>query len=293
MTGFRTSVAVVGTIALAALGWPAVPGQAAAPKDEVVIGISQEPDVLVPGLGGNLAVSSEVIMALFVAGAFWSDELKLVPVQAKEIPTLENGLWKLLPGGKMQVTWHLKPSKWADGVPVTAEDYVFTHRAVMNDKVPVVDRVFEKHIENIFAPAPDTIVVTYKDPFAYANTDIIEWGPWPRHLLEKAYHDNPGALDKLAFGNDPKATIGNGPYRLVSWQKGSSIVAEADPNYTLEKPRVKRIIWRVITDTNWDHVYPGGATRAADRPAPARREGDLHPWDGLGAHRPEPEQFEV
>ena len=137
-----------------------------------------------------------------VAGAFWSDELKLAPVAAKEIPTLENGLWKLLPGGKMQVTWHLKPSKWSDGVPVDAEDYVFTHRAVMNDKVPVIDRVVEKHIENIYAPAPDTIVVTYKDHFAYANTDVIEWGPWPRHLLEKAYHDNPGGLDKLPFGSD-------------------------------------------------------------------------------------------
>src|SRR5437879_9911281 len=115
MTGVgRTCFAALGTIVVAALGWPAVPGQAAAPKDEVVIGISQEPDVLVPGLGGNLAVSSEVIMALFVAGAFWSDELKLVPVQAKEIPTLANGLWKLLPGGKMQVTWHLQPSKWVD-----------------------------------------------------------------------------------------------------------------------------------------------------------------------------------
>jgi peptide/nickel transport system substrate-binding protein len=238
-------------VAVLVLGWwPVGPGQAAAPKDEIIIGISQEPDILVPGLGGNLAVSTEVTMALFVAGAYWSDDLKLVPVQAREIPTLENGQWKLLPGGKMQLTWHLKPSKWADGTPVSAEDYVFTHRAIMNDKVPVVDRVFEKHIENIYAPSPDTLVVTYKDHFAYANTDIIEWGPWPRHLLEKAFHDNPGGLDKLPFGNDPQATIGNGPYRLVSWQKGSSIVAEANPQFTLETPRVKRIVWRVITDTN-------------------------------------------
>jgi len=251
MTGVRrTCFAALGTIVVASLGWPAVPGRAAGPRDEVVIGISQEPDILVPGLGGNLAVSSEVIMALFVAGAFWNDELKLAPVAAKEIPTLENGQWKLLPGGKMQVTWHLKPSKWSDGVPVDAEDYVFTHRAIMNDKVPVIDRVFEKHIENIYAPAPDTIVVTYKDHYAYANTDVIEWGPWPRHLLEKAYHDNPGGVDKLPFGSDPQATIGNGPYRLVSWQKGSSIVAEANPNYTLDTPRVKRIVWRVVSDTN-------------------------------------------
>jgi peptide/nickel transport system substrate-binding protein len=250
MADLRRAV-VLALVPIFVAGWaPVAPGQAATPKDEVVIGISQEPDILVPGLGGNLAVSSEVIQALFVGGAFWSDDLKLVPIQAREIPTFENGQWKLLPGGKMQLTWHLKPLKWQDGEPVTGEDYVFTFRAVMNEKVPVIERVFEKHIENIFAPAPDTLVVTFKDHFAYANTEIIRWGPWPRHLLEKAYHDNPGGLDKLPFGNDPKATIGSGPYRLVSWQKGSSIVAEANPLYTLAPPRVKRIVWRVITDTN-------------------------------------------
>ncbi len=236
---------------LGAVGWPASPIQAAAPKDEVVIGIQQEPDILVPGLGGSLAVSTEIHQALWVErGVRWSDQWKLTPITVTEVPTLENGQWKLLPNGKMQLTWHLKPVKWHDGVPVDSQDYVFTHRAIMNDKVPVISRDFEKRIENILAPSPDTIVVTYKEHYAYANRGIIDYGPWPRHLLERAYHNNPGGLDKLAFGNDPKATITNGAYQIVSWQKGSSIVAEADPNYTLEKPKVKRIVWRVITDTN-------------------------------------------
>jgi peptide/nickel transport system substrate-binding protein len=246
----RTWAALFATAMLAAVGWPAAPVQAAAPKDEVVIGISQEPDTLVPGLGGSLAVSGEIQQALWAGGVRWSDQWKLVPIQAKEVPTLENGLWKLLPNGKMQLTWHLRPLKWHDGVPVDAEDFVFTHRAIMNDKVPVISRNFEKRVENVFAPSPDTLVVTYNEHYAYANTGIIQYGPWPRHLLERDYHNNPGGLDKLVFGNDPKATITNGPYQIVSWQKGSSIVAEADPTYTLEKPKVKRIVWRLITDTN-------------------------------------------
>ena len=246
----RTWAVLFATAMLVAVGRPAAPIQAAAPKDEVVIGIAQEPDLLFPGLGGNLAVTHEVWQALFAEGVRRDEHWKLIPMQAKEVPTLENGLWKLLPNGKMQLTWHLKPLKWQDGVPVSAEDYVFTHRAIMNDKVPVVSRNFEKRVENVYAPDPGTLVVTYKEHYAYANTGIIQTPPWPRHLLEKAYHDNPGGLDKLPYGNDPKATIGDGPYRVVSWQKGSSIVAEADPNYTLEKPKVKRIVWRVITDTN-------------------------------------------
>lgn len=245
----RPVVAVLLALGLVIAWWPVTPGRAA-PKDEVVLGISQEPDILVPGLGGNLLVSGELTLALFTPGVLWDDHWKLTPAQAREVPTLENGGWKLLPGNKMQLTWHLRPFKWQDGAPVTAEDYVFTHRAIMNDKVPVVARTFEQHVENVYAPSPNTLVVTFKEHYAYANTGIIEWGPWPAHLLEKAYHDNPGGLDKLPFGNDPAATIGDGPYRIVSWQKGSSIVAEANPNYALGAPKIKRIVWRVITDTN-------------------------------------------
>lgn len=242
---------LLAVVAALALGWgPGVPAVSAAPKEEVVIGISQEPDILFPGLGGSLAVSTEVQQALFMSGVRWSDEWKLTPMQAREVPTLQNGLWKLLPGGKMRLTWHLKPLPWHDGVPVTSEDFVFTHRAIMNDKVPVISRDFEKRVENVYAPSPETLVVTFKEHYAYANTAIIQYGPWPRHLLEKAYRQNPSGLDKLPYGNDPQATITNGPYQLVSWQKGSSIVAEAYPRYTLGQPRIKRIVWRVIPDTN-------------------------------------------
>lgn len=230
--------------------WTAAPGHAAPPRDEIVIGISQEPDILIPGLGGNLQVSGELQRALFATAVSYDDRWKLIPEQAREIPTLGNGSWKLLPGEKMQLTWHLRPLTWQDGVPVTAEDYIFTHRAIMNAKVPVVSRSFEKHVENVYASSPDTIVVTFKDHYAFANIGVIQDGPWPRHVLEKAYHENPSGLDKLPFGNDPTATIGSGPYRLVSWQKGSSIVMEAYPGYTLGAPRIKRIVWRVFTDTN-------------------------------------------
>jgi peptide/nickel transport system substrate-binding protein len=247
----RIAIAVVLAFILSTVAWPAPPGQAAAPKDEVVIGISQEPDILVPGLGGSLAVSTEVIRALWSPGVTWNEEWKLTPLTVKEVPTLENGLWKLLPNGRMQLTWHLKPGwTWHDGTPVTAEDFVFTHRAIMNDKVPVISRNFEKRVENVYAPDPGTLIVTYKEHYAYANTAIIQWGPWPRHILEQAYRSNPGGLDKLPFGSDPRATVTNGPYHLVSWQKGSSIVVEADPRFTIDRPRIRRIVWRVITDTN-------------------------------------------
>ncbi len=244
--------AIVASIAgaLILVAWPAAPGQFAPPKDELVIGIDQEPNILVPGLGGPSGISMVIQYLLFAQGVRFDDHGTLIPMQAREIPTLANGLWKLLPGKRMQLTWHLKPLKWHDGEPVTALDFVFTHRAIMNDKVPVFDRNFEKHVENVHAAGPNTLVVTFKEHYAYANNAVIQFGPWPRHLLEHAYQTNPGGLDKLPYGNDPVATIGNGPYRIVSWRKGTEIVAEAYPGYTLDRPKIKRIVWRLFPDTN-------------------------------------------
>src|SRR5438477_11593883 len=34
---------------------------------------------------------------------------KLQPQLAEAVPTLENGLWKLLPGGRMETSWRIRP----------------------------------------------------------------------------------------------------------------------------------------------------------------------------------------
>lgn len=45
---------------------------------------------------------------------------------AARVPTIENGDWKLLPDGRMEVTWKLRPNiLWHAGPALTAEDFVF------------------------------------------------------------------------------------------------------------------------------------------------------------------------
>jgi len=49
--------------------------------------------------------------------------------------------------------------------------------------------------------------------------------------------------------------IGDGPYTLVSWTKGSQVVLAANPSYWRGKPSVQRVVFRIV---------PTGATRLAD-----------------------------
>ncbi len=69
------------------------------------------------------------------------------PQLAEAVPSLNNGLWKLLPDGRMETTWKIKPAaRWQDGTPVSADDFLFTS-AVEQDKdieippIPLADRI--------------------------------------------------------------------------------------------------------------------------------------------------------
>ena len=43
------------------------------------------------------------------------------PVLAVEAPSIDNGLWKLLPDGSMEILWQIKTgAHWHDGEPLTS-----------------------------------------------------------------------------------------------------------------------------------------------------------------------------
>src|SRR5437879_9468372 len=50
-----------------------------------------------------------------------------VPWMAAQLPSLDDGTWKVREDGKMEVTWKLRPGiHWQDGEEVTAEDLQFS-----------------------------------------------------------------------------------------------------------------------------------------------------------------------
>jgi len=91
----------------------------------VIAGLLGEPDHLVPGFS-RLSVAGHVNAALFVGLIGLNAELQAYPRVAAEIPTLENGQWRLLSNNEMEVTYKIRRGfKWHDGTPVTAGDAVF------------------------------------------------------------------------------------------------------------------------------------------------------------------------
>src|SRR5262249_12004319 len=56
---------------------------------------------------------------------------------ADKAPTLEDGSISMLPDGRMQVIYRLRPGvTWHDGAPFTAEDMAFTYRLLSDRGIP-------------------------------------------------------------------------------------------------------------------------------------------------------------
>ncbi|MFQ5694009.1 MAG: ABC transporter substrate-binding protein, partial [Nitrospinota bacterium] len=213
-------------------------------SEELVVGIAQEPDSLDP-LFGEMLAGAEIRGAIFRALVTRDDTLKLRPVLAEAIPTLANGGLELLPDGRMRTTWRLRRGyRWEDGVPVTAADFVFAHRVIMTEGMPVITREVDRRIERMEAPDPYTLVVTWKERFARANGNVHF--PLPRHVLEPVLKKGPKAYRESFFNTRP---VGNGPYRLVAWEPGNHLVLERNPHFPGPPGRFRRIVYKVIPNT--------------------------------------------
>ncbi len=223
--------------------------QTNASSSVLVIGMAQEPDAL--GRMSIMSAARVVDNALFALVAPYTDRWVRTPVLVEQLPTLRNGLWQILPGGKMRVTWHVRRGfTWHDGRPVTALDFRFTYAMLRNPLTPGVSRFVLDRVDNVFIPDPH-------DPYAF----IVQWNsrypfagglPFgeqvilPRHLLEPAYLKDPRRLAAVPYWRAP---VGNGPYRFVEWIPGSHITLEAYPRFPLGRPAVGRLVFRFILDS--------------------------------------------
>lgn len=171
------------------------------------------------------------------------------PLLAEDIPTIENGLWKVFPDGRMETTWRIKAGvEWHDGTPYTAEDLVFTLRASMDRELPLLRRAAYGSIETALAPDPRTVTVRWAKPFIDADTLFSRELalPLPRHLLERAATE-----DKANFGNLPYWTdefVGAGPFKLKETALGTTVLLQANDRYVLGRPKVDEIELKVFPD---------------------------------------------
>jgi peptide/nickel transport system substrate-binding protein len=199
----------------------------------LVSAMGAEPRVLNPGITTDF-------YDYMVSGAIYNKLVTLGPDQAPA-PDLAKS-WTVSEDAKT-LTFKLNSGvKWHDGKPFSSADVKFSYEKIINVYHGSGAVIFTK-VASIEAPDPDTVIIHLKEPSAPFLTFIARDGRiLPKHLYENSdIQNNPTNLKP----------VGTGPFKFASWQRGSSITLERNPDYFVKgQPYLDRIVFKVIPDAS-------------------------------------------
>lgn len=121
-------------------------------------------------------------------------------------------------------------ARWSDGVPVTADDVVFSFKLLQEKGRPPYNNRLDD-VASIEKIGDMSVRFTFKEEAGRELPMIIAMSPiLPKH-----------AIDTKTFGQSTlEIPIGSGPYRIKSVEPGERIVFERNPDYWAKDLPVKR-----------------------------------------------------
>jgi oligopeptide transport system substrate-binding protein len=234
---------VLGLLAVCASG-----AVAASPPSAVLrLAIASEP----PTLDWSLAtdnVSITIIENLMEGLTAFDDQLQPKPAVASR--------WDVSPDG-MTYTFHLRNDvRWTDGRPVTAQDFEYGWKRLLNPATGAEYAYFLYDLVNayeynsgrltdasqvgVMAVDDMTLRVRLKKPIVYfpSITAFVVTFPQRRDLVER-------------YGRrwtDPGRLVTNGPFTLADWRHEYKVVLRANPAYAWGRPSIDEVRMYVIND---------------------------------------------
>jgi peptide/nickel transport system substrate-binding protein len=210
------------------------------------VGLTYELDTMNTYSTGFLADAQHTVIEGLVAP---DTNARYVPVLAKEVPTIENGLIVLSEdGSKMTVTYNLQENvKWHDGAPFTSADVKFTWEAVKDPAFIAESKDGTQDIDSIDTPDDLTVICNYNTVKPNFASTLFTFGIMPKHLLEGT------DLNTSSYNETP---VGTGPFKVAEFVRGQYVVLDKNTDYwrTAENgdalPYIDRLVFRIVTDSN-------------------------------------------
>ena len=234
------------------LSRPLAIGAAAAAGTLMALSLSGEAMAQTPKRGGT---------AVMVLG---TDPLSLSPNTTNSVPDVAascliyDGLVRFKPGFEivpgLAKSWTISPdglvykfeletAKWHDGKPVTSEDVKFTLEEISSKFGPRFNAA-SKFIDSIETPSPQSVTIKLKKPFApflFSLACEQNAAVMPAHVLRGA-----DILRSPAILTQP---VGNGPFKISEWVRGSHVTLVRNPDYWRKnEPHLDRVILKIMPD---------------------------------------------
>ena len=191
---------------------------------------------------GVLTRLSMMTMAWLVR---WDRNNNPVPELATVIPTKANGG---ISKDGLTITYHIRRGvKWSDGAPFSADDVVFSFKAVLNPANNVTSRTGWDFITSMQEPDKYTVVLHLKKPYSpFLETFFSTAGAnpclMPKHIL--------GSLPNINNAPYNALPVGIGPFKYTRWDRGQRVVMVADNLYWRGVPKLKEIDYEIIPNLN-------------------------------------------
>ncbi len=173
---------------------------------------------------------------------YFDDQNNPIPTLVQEIPSTQNG--GISADGRT-ITLKLRANMaWSDGVPITANDFVFTYNMIVNPANEAADLAPYDLIESVTAVDPQTVQVVFRQANAAWLASLWHY-LLPGHILQSVF-DNQGSLKTADWNVAP--TVSCGPFTFTEWQSGSYARFVANPSYWLGAPKASEIYVRFFSD---------------------------------------------
>jgi peptide/nickel transport system substrate-binding protein len=123
----------------------------------------------------------------------------------------------------------------------------FTFDAITNPKNDIISRHGYDIVRSVETPDPLTVVFHLKERFApfvsavFGESDS-PYAILPAHVLAKFAN-----LNNVPYNSAP---MGTGPFKFVRWIRGDRIKFVRNERYFIGRPKIERVIWRLIPDEN-------------------------------------------
>jgi oligopeptide transport system substrate-binding protein len=234
------------------------------------LGAGGEPRDLDPTT--NIGSSESRIIATLFEGLVVpsADGKKFLPGSAER--------WDISLDGRVY-TFHLRPGlKWSNGDPLTADDFLYGFRRVLEPAVgaEAAQQAFiisgardfvEGHNKDpksigLRVLDPLTFEITLDNPAPYFLGQLCFYPFYPLHRPTLEKFD--GYLRRNSGWTRPGNLVGNGAFRLKSWRANESVTVEKNPAYwDADRIRLREVVFHSIDNPDAEELaFRGGRLHA-------------------------------